>query len=298
MKRVFCVLSVALLVVSSIFTLQACSKISKPILSLDRVVVFIDQAHEELVETESLDFDFENIDTIRYNYLEVTRKLTLSCSNGAYNKSWTDQTVATLKSINFVKDAHFNSMLGIVRSFTITVKGEFYDNFDNELFQISDFEIPEANSLKYIHHSKTYFQDVTVTLKTQGQQEIIEAIEHFKTLPFVKGARPFIAEYTKPYPSFTHDLVLVVLTQAYTTREVLKPSDFSFDNTGSVVYMTTHYDDISGYPDHLKPGYRHILSILLIECSEQHVLQAISHIKDLPFVQSAEPNHIGEARGG
>lgn len=275
-----------------VLVLTACSSAkSTPIYATDRVIVFINQGYEYLLEEEALEFDFDNLECINYNKTEVFRWFTLNYTANLSTWDAINERADMLKAFDFVKTVQKNAW---DTSFRIAVKEEYFDKFDAEEFSLSDFEWSGASSLKYIHYSKTYFHEVTVMLKSHGQQKVQQAIEHIKNFQFVKGVRAIITEYTKPFPAFTHDTVNVVLTQEYTQPKnlILAPNDFNFANIGSVVYLTTHPNDISGYSESNKPNYRHIISIHLLECSEQHVNQAVEHISKLSFVQSAEPNHI------
>ncbi|MCL2141135.1 MAG: hypothetical protein FWH42_05700 [Dehalococcoidia bacterium] len=303
-KLVFAALSAILVVSPFIIPLSGCKssvddlkqerekyppRDEEPISSNDKVLVFIDPKYTHLLEEEALEFNFDDIDKINYNYKEVTRKLTLGCSLGLSTWEEINAKVDIIKSREFVESADY--ILGGASAFTVIVKEEYNKKFDEELFKINDFGIAEATSLKYIHYSKTYFHEVTVTLKSHGQQNVQQAIEHFKTLPFVKSARA-LSEFSESNGAFSYDTVLVVLTQAYSLPKniVLTPTDFNFTNVGSVVYLTTHPNDIPGYQN--SASYRNILAIHLIECSEQNIIDAIEHFKQLPFVEYAEPNYI------
>jgi hypothetical protein len=132
--------------------------------------------------------DWELYDSLYDSVFEPLRRDTPEAR--ALQKRWQaeqDAYVAYLRTLDFVED------VGQVRGFNISIKEEYYDQFDAREFKFEDFKYWSANiDLSYsVPRTSDYSStlEMTVILKEAGVEQAEAAAEHFRTLDFIEWAR-------------------------------------------------------------------------------------------------------------
>jgi len=77
-------------------------------------------------------------------------------------------------------------------SVSVYIKAEFEQEFENEEFTIEDFTWGNVESIVYIAwftNASEPYGYLSIHLIEHGKNEVLDAIEHFKTLNFVKDAK-------------------------------------------------------------------------------------------------------------
>jgi len=76
---------------------------------------------------------------------------------------------------------------------SVLIKAEYREKFLAEEFTVEDFEWDNIDRIEY----RTWYDNISepcggmvVYLKEKGREQVIAAVEHFKTLDFVKDAGP------------------------------------------------------------------------------------------------------------
>ena len=72
-------------------------------------------------------------------------------------------------------------------NFYAVIKSTYKDNYDNKLFQLSDFEYDNIDHFSYtIWSDKDNIGYLCIYLKKTGKKEIEKAMKHFSALDFVE----------------------------------------------------------------------------------------------------------------
>lgn len=81
----------------------------------------------------------------------------------------------------------------------VTIKLEYKEKFDQEEFEIEDFEWDNVDEIVYGGWSNvTDTGRLVVYLKRHGKKEVKKIVNHLKTLDFVENAEPFVYDLSTP----------------------------------------------------------------------------------------------------
>jgi len=154
-----------------------------------QVLVGINEEFRGMLETEKFtvgDFKWNNIKKIEYNWFFVNRAFYL------FDIDITNQAIDDLQKLDFVSycGVGVDGRVSSDSYLYIAIKEEFYEKFDAEDFTMEDFGI--LGRFEYRHAGVYYIDMITIFLKKQGKKYVFEAIEHFKTLDFVRNADQII----------------------------------------------------------------------------------------------------------
>lgn len=80
-------------------------------------------------------------------------------------------------------------------SVTVYIKAEYEQEFEQQAFTVGDFEWVNVDRIVYNYWLSTSSDPhgtITIYLLESGTNEVLDAIEHFKTLEFVKDAETLV----------------------------------------------------------------------------------------------------------
>jgi len=158
----------------------------------------------------------------------------------------------------------------------VAVKAEFQEEFNSQQFTVEDFNLPNIDDITYypfgnLNPEKTNGY-IKVYLKEQGEDKVLEAIEHCEQLNFV-----YSASKDSRYPV---DRFFIYIEEDFHQKFIEQQfiiEDFKWDNLESITYDVWYNTSNKGQ-----------ITVYLKEHGKQQLLDAIEHFKKLNFVKDAE----------
>ena len=105
------------------------------------------------------------------------------------NEQGRDEVIAAMEhfeTLNFVYSAS-GKLLFALNSVSLQIEQEYQQEFEEETFTIEDFEWDNIESIVYRNWYGSY-GSISINLNEQGREQVIDAVEHFRRLNFVKDA--------------------------------------------------------------------------------------------------------------
>jgi hypothetical protein len=161
----------------------------------------------------------------------------------------------------------------------VNVKVEFQQQFTEQYFTIEDFEFQNIESIEYYpfgigNENKTNGY-IKVYLKEAGREQVLEAVEHFKTLSFAYNATvKSIYAVDKISVTIKEDFHQKFIEQKFSLE------DFKWSNVESITYGTW-------YEYEYQPSFG-VMTIHLKEYGKQQVIDAVEHFRRFNFVEYAQ----------
>jgi len=157
---------------------------------LDVVTVSIKEEFQQQFEEEQFtieDFEWENVDWIRY-----VKNFTGGGNIKVYLKEQGREEVLEaiehFETLNFVQGANVRLRFAIDK-FILCVKEDYHQEFIERQFIVEEFGWNNAESITYKPwYSNSNDRLITIHLIEHGRDEVLDAIEYFRRLKFVKDA--------------------------------------------------------------------------------------------------------------